>query len=103
MTALFRHRQTVVYLALVAATCVSFALGSSHGLEGGGVEVATAVVLAIAFVKVRYVGLDFMELREAATPLRVAFELWVAGVGAAVVWFSRRSGRAGRRADAVEA
>ena len=85
MTDLFRHRTTVVWAALVGATCVSWVLGTSHGIEAGGVQAATAVVLAIAFVKVRYIGLEFMELRTAVTPLRVAFEAWVALVGGTVV------------------
>jgi hypothetical protein len=82
---LFRHRATVVWAALVGATCLSWALGASHGLEQGGVEAATAAVLVIAFVKVRYVGLEFMELRGAAMSLRAAFEAWVLLVGATVV------------------
>jgi hypothetical protein len=85
MADLFRHRTTLVWAALVAATCVSWILGTSHGVEAGGVEAATAVVLAIAFLKVRYVGLEFMELRGAATPLRAAFEGWVLLVGGTVV------------------
>jgi hypothetical protein len=85
MSDLFRDRATIVWAALVAATCVSFALGSSHGSAGGAVEAATAGVLAIAFLKVRYVGLEFMEIRAAAPALRVAFEGWVLLVGGVVV------------------
>ena len=85
MTGLFRHRTTVVWAALVAITCVSWALGASHGLGAGGVTAATAAVLALAFLKVRYVGLEFMELRHADAVLRIAFELWVLLVGATVV------------------
>jgi cytochrome c oxidase subunit IV len=82
VTDLFRHRGTVVWAALVAATLVSSVLGTS---AHGGVQVATAGALAIAFLKVRYVGLDFMEVRGAAAPLRAAFEGWVLVVGAVVV------------------
>lgn len=42
---------------------------------GTGSLVAVAV-LGIAAVKVRLVGLDFMELRHAPIPLRVAFEIY---------------------------
>jgi len=85
VTSLLRSRVVLVWLLLVAATVVSLALGSSHGVEGDAVEAATVAVLAVAFVKVRYVGLEFMELRHAAPPLRIAFEAWIALVGAAVV------------------
>ncbi|WP_354701175.1 hypothetical protein DSM112329_01482 [Paraconexibacter sp. AEG42_29] len=85
MTDLFRGRVTVVWAGLMAATVVSWVLGAFHGVEGGAVEAATAAALAIAFAKVRFVGLEFMELRGAARPLRVAFETWVAVVGLAVV------------------
>ncbi len=40
------------------------------------------VVLAIAAIKVRLVGLDFMELRHAPIPLRVMFEAYCFGVWA---------------------
>lgn len=82
---LLRHRSTAVYAALVLATLVSWLLGSSHGAEGDAVDAATAIALAIAFVKVRFVGLEFMELRAADRRLRWTFEAWVLGVGAMVV------------------
>jgi hypothetical protein len=40
------------------------------------------VVLAIAAIKVRLVGLDFMELRTAPVPLRAAFECYCVGLWA---------------------
>ncbi|MGY4710576.1 cytochrome C oxidase subunit IV family protein [Mycolicibacterium sp. CBM1] len=72
MWALMRSRAGVSWLILVAATLASFALGADHG-TGSLVAVA---VLAIAAVKVRLVGLDFMELRHAPIPLRAAFEVY---------------------------
>lgn len=72
MLHLVRNRAGVSWLILVAATLASFALGADHG-TGSLVAVA---VLAIAAIKVRLVGLDFMELRHAPIPLRVAFEVY---------------------------
>ena len=71
MTALklLSNRAGVTWLILVAATIVSWAVGAEHG-TGSAVAV---LVLAIAAVKVRLVGLDFMELRHAPIPLRAAF------------------------------
>jgi parvulin-like peptidyl-prolyl isomerase len=60
----------VVWVVLVAATIVSWAVGSDHG-PGSAVAV---VVLAVAAIKVRFVGLDFMELRNAPLRLRAIFE-----------------------------
>jgi hypothetical protein len=64
-------RLGIVWVALIAATCVSWSLG--------------AAALAIAFVKVRYIGLEFMELRGSAPLLRGLFEVYVLLVGAALL------------------
>ena len=73
MTAsLFRARSTVVWLGLVIVTLVSFTVGADHGI-GSGVALW---VLALALIKVRYVGMDFMELRDAPLLLRGAFETY---------------------------
>ena len=69
---LFRARSTAVWVVLVAATIVSWAVGSEHG-TGSTIAV---VVLGVALVKVRYVGLDFMELRHAPLLLRGVFEVY---------------------------
>ncbi len=79
---LLRARSTFVWLALVAFTILSWALGADHEV-GSGVAV---VVLALAVIKVRFVGLDFMELRNAPLLLRGVFEaycviLWIVLAG----------------------
>lgn len=63
---LFRAQSTVVWIVLVAATIVSWSVGSQHD-TGSAIAV---VVLGVAVFKVRYVGLDFMELRQAPLLLR---------------------------------
>jgi hypothetical protein len=68
-----------VWLVLVAATLASWSLGSGHGSSGA--QAASLAVLVVAFLKVRLVGLYFMELRAAPVPLRMAFEAWVVVVG----------------------
>ncbi|AFM19018.1 hypothetical protein Mycch_4305 [Mycolicibacterium chubuense NBB4] len=73
---LLRSRAGASWVFLVAATIVSWAVGAEHG-TGSTVAV---VVLAIAAIKVRLVGLDFMELRHAPIPLRAAFECYCAGM-----------------------
>lgn len=69
---LVRNRAGVSWLILVAATLASWLVGAEHGTG----SMVAVVVLAIAAVKIRLVGLDFMELRHAPVPLRVAFELY---------------------------
>jgi hypothetical protein len=65
-----RGRAGASWLVLIAATVLSYALGAEHGLE----STVVVVVFGIAAIKVRLIGLDFMELRSAPIPLRVAFE-----------------------------
>ena len=72
MPALLRARSTWVWAILVVATLVSWTVGSDHGT---GALVAV-IVLGVAMIKVRFVGLDFMELRYAPLVLRAAFEFY---------------------------
>ncbi|GAA1657491.1 hypothetical protein MMUR_25510 [Mycolicibacterium murale] len=67
-----RNRAGVSWLILVVATVASWLVGADHGTG----SLVAVVVLGIAAVKVRLVGLDFMELRQAPMPLRVGFELY---------------------------
>lgn len=87
MAAVLRRRETVVWGALVLATVASFVVGTDHGLSGRDTKTAgTCAVLAVAFVKIHFIGMHFMELRRAPLALRLAFDGWVAGVGATVVF-----------------
>jgi hypothetical protein len=66
------HRAGLSWLILIAATLISFTVGAEHG-AGAAIVV---VVLGIAAIKVRLIGLDFMELRHAPIPLRAIFEAY---------------------------
>ncbi|MDT5076133.1 MAG: hypothetical protein QOJ80_770 [Mycobacterium sp.] len=83
----WRERATMVWVGLMAATCVT-----TWGLSKDWFSPAVAVVgvFLIAALKVRYVMLDFMELRQAPMPVRVAFELWPVVVAAMILgfWFA---------------
>lgn len=72
VSSVMRTRAFFTWLILMVATAVSFAVGAEHG-TGSSVVV---IVLAIAAIKMRLVGLDFMELRHAPVPLRAAFEAY---------------------------
>jgi hypothetical protein len=69
---LFRARSTPVWVALVLVTIVSWAVGAKHE-TGSAIAV---LVLAFALIKVRFIGLDFMELRNAPVILRTMFETY---------------------------
>jgi caa(3)-type oxidase subunit IV len=82
-----RERVTWVWLALVVLTCVT-TWGLSKDLFSP--PVAVVGIFLIAAVKVRYVILDFMELRHAPIPVRAAFEAWPFAVAAIILgfWFA---------------
>ncbi|MBI4693939.1 MAG: cytochrome C oxidase subunit IV family protein [Gammaproteobacteria bacterium] len=81
MSATRLHPMTLVWLALLGATALSFALAES----AGAVRIASALVMLIAGFKVRLVFLYFMELGGGAMPWRAIAELWVAGVTTLIV------------------
>jgi heme/copper-type cytochrome/quinol oxidase subunit 4 len=84
---LLRERVTWVWLGLMALTCIT-TWGLSKDLFSPAVAVAG--IFVIAAVKVSYVMLDFMELRDAPIPVRVAFQAWPVVVAAVILgfWFA---------------
>lgn len=83
---LLRSRITVVWLALVLATCLSWETVGDFAWTRD-YRILSTIVLGIAFVKVRYVMLEFMELRHAPLPMRLVAEAWCMVVFAAVAGF----------------
>ena len=84
MPSLLRHKITFVWLVLILATALSWQLGHGVGF-GDRYPYATVAIVIIAFIKVRLVFLDFMELRHAPLPLRLAFESWALVVGGTII------------------
>jgi hypothetical protein len=83
-----RERVTWVWLGLVVATCAT-----TWGLSTRDLFIPAVAVVGnflIAAVKVTYVMLDFMELRYAPIPVRVAFQAWPVAVAAMILgfWFA---------------
>jgi hypothetical protein len=78
MESFLKTRLTLVWLVLIAITGASLALG--RGWERGGRDAAAAAVLIAAFVKVRIVAFEFMELRSAPRAVRWGLSLWLAAV-----------------------
>ena len=78
------HRTTWVWALLILATVLSWQLGHGPGF-GNHPERATVAVMLIAYLKVRFVFLDFMELRTAPLALRLTFEAWAALVCGTII------------------
>jgi hypothetical protein len=74
MTDLLRSRITLVWVILVGATMLSWEMG--HGAFDD-LRYARVAVIVVGFIKVRYVILDFMEIRHAPWFIRLVGESWV--------------------------
>jgi apolipoprotein N-acyltransferase len=81
-------RQTLtiaaVWLGLIAATCLSWWLGSEHRMLNARVA-SSVIILVTAFIKIRFVGNYFMELRDAPIPMRVFFEAYCVGICSIII------------------
>lgn len=82
MRTLLWNRASAIWLLLVTASLLSW---ESMAIAGGDARLGRSAILVIAFLKVRLVGLEFMELRHAPLALRAAFEAWVVLVCAALL------------------
>jgi hypothetical protein len=79
------QRITAIWVLLILATGLSWQFGHGFGFDDN-VAYATVAILLISFVKIRFVLLDFMELRTAPPALRMAFEAWTVIVCATLVY-----------------
>ena len=84
MRDLIFNRLTAIWLLLVCATLLSVEVFAGL-LPAGGARAAAIAVMMVAFVKVRFVGLDFMELRHAPLVARIAFQAWIVAVCSAMI------------------
>lgn len=71
LVSLLRNRITVVWFFLIGGALMSTDLGTGHGISSH--QVASVVIMLVAFTKVFLVGMYFMELREAPNVLRGVF------------------------------
>ena len=88
MSGIFFSRISLVWLLLVAATALAWQLGHGAGFDNR--HYANTAILIVAFIKVRYVILEFMEIRGAPRFMRLIAELWVIAVCAVLIalyWF----------------
>lgn len=81
MEQLFRQRITLVWAGLVLATLLSWQLSSESAFDSTLARALTTfAILGVAMIKVRYVGLDFMEIRHSPRALRIIFDVWMVAV-----------------------
>ena len=83
MLKLARSAVTPVWVLLMIATAVGWSLAAGQRLEIH--KAVTVAVLAVAFVKVAFIGMYFMELRHAPPWLRNIFHVWYFVVCSVVV------------------
>ncbi|MCV7301270.1 cytochrome C oxidase subunit IV family protein [Mycobacterium barrassiae] len=75
MNVLLRSRATLVWLLLVAATALSWGMGHDVGISD--MRIAGVAIIVVAFVKVRFVVFEFMEIRGAPKWMRQVGEGWI--------------------------
>ena len=75
MIELILSRRTLIWLLLTGATMLSWEMG--HGAGFSDVRYASSSIIVLALIKIRYVMLEFMELRNAPVRVRVVAEVWV--------------------------
>ncbi len=79
------RRVTAIWLMLIAATLISWTMGQGDWL--GSVRRTSIAIILIAFLKIRYVILDFMHLRGAPLIMRIIAECWVVVVCTTIIAF----------------
>jgi len=82
-----RERVTIVWIGLMAATCISTWLLSKDAVSP---RIGVLGIFLLAAIKIRFVMLDFMELRDAPIRVRLAFETWIVVVTGLILgfWFA---------------
>jgi hypothetical protein len=78
------RRLTLVWIVLLALTFGSFVVGIEQSADFAGA--AAIAIIGIALLKVRLIGLHFMDVRIAPRALRMLFEGYVLVVFAALVF-----------------
>ena len=72
-----KSRETVVWIALMIVTCVSWMLGANHGLPGASAGIGRAILFGLAFIKIRLVMYYFMEIRHGPRALKWSMDGWI--------------------------
>jgi hypothetical protein len=79
------RRLVILWIVLVALSLFSVSAVQGFSWFASG-RVQAVAVMSLAFIKVRIVVLDFMEVRHAPPALRTVLEVWMAVVWATITW-----------------
>jgi hypothetical protein len=83
MADLVRRKITAIWLLLILATVLSWE--TVHGFSAADLRIAASAAIIVAFIKVRFVMLHFMEIDSAPLPLRFFCEAWIVLVCAGIL------------------
>jgi hypothetical protein len=78
-----RKRLVAVWVGLITATALSCVLCSTSSVLDP--RDASVVIVLIAFIKIRYVIMDFMELRSAPLAMRIMANCWLLCASGAIL------------------
>ncbi|MFT5118056.1 MAG: hypothetical protein ACI9NY_001590, partial [Kiritimatiellia bacterium] len=77
MNELIKSKETSVWLLLMMITMGSWVLGANHSILFNTPANEAAVLMALAFFKVRLIIRYFMEVRHAPKMLKLSCECWL--------------------------
>lgn len=83
-SSLLWSRITAVWLLLIMATAATWWFGLEHGL-GALPRYETAMLIVIAFLKIRFVAMDFMLVASAPRLLRYIVDGWIFSVSTTLI------------------
>ena len=83
MKSLLLTRVTLVWLLLVIATAASWTIG--HGAGPYELRYTGSAIMGLAFVKVRLVIHEFMEIRTAPPFMRIVADGWLLAIVATLI------------------
>lgn len=70
------HRNSIVLAVLVALTMTAWLIGTGQENAQATVKISGVTMLILAFLKVRVVMREFMEVRHAPRALRLVCDVW---------------------------
>lgn len=86
MNFLLKSRNTIVWIILILITLSSWLAGSGMGPAIDKAGFYGAVIMVLAFIKVRLVISHFMEVRDAPLMLKLICDAWVLGSCGSVIF-----------------
>lgn len=89
LSSLMLSKASAIWLLLMLCSGLLWWLGFDHGAVQA-IPYGVAALIAIAFLKIRFVVMDFMQVNKAPRLLHLILDGWIFGVGATLIlihWF----------------